>query len=77
MQIKPIKACQGKGPCARLVREWPCHPFSSTGLGGRCEFVLSQPNAADTACRCWHQITSRGRTKLGDRLGVGDEGNQG
>ena len=43
MQIKPIKACQGKGPGTLLLREWPCHPFSSTGLSSLCEFVSSQP----------------------------------
>ena len=29
---KTIKACQGKGPGALLLREWPCHPSSSTGF---------------------------------------------
>ena len=29
---KPIKACQGKGRGALPLREWPCGPFSSTGL---------------------------------------------
>ena len=48
MQIKPIKACQGKGQGTLPVREWPCHPFSSTGLGSLCEFVSSQPQ------RCRH-----------------------
>ena len=58
MQIKPIKACQGKGRGTHPLREWPCHPFSSTGkmeekgwhghctlhrLGSLCEFVSSQP----------------------------------
>ena len=43
MQIKPIKACQGKPRGPLPLREWPCHPFSSTGLGSPCGFVLSQP----------------------------------
>ena len=43
MQIKPIQACQDKGQCTLPLREWLCHPFSSTGLGGPCEFVSSQP----------------------------------
>ena len=42
-QIKTIKACQGKGQGTLHLREWPCHPFSSTGLGSLCEFVSSQP----------------------------------
>ena len=42
MQIKPIKACQGRWG-ALLLREWPCHPFYSTGLGCPCELLLSQP----------------------------------
>ena len=41
MQIKPIKACQGKGQGTLPSREWPCCPFSSTGLGSWCEFVSS------------------------------------
>ena len=44
MQIKPIKACQGKGWGALPLRECtPCYPFSSTGLSSPCEFVSSQP----------------------------------
>ena len=43
MQIKSIKACQGKGWGTLPLREWLCHPFSSTGLGSLCECVLSQP----------------------------------
>ena len=43
MQIKPIKACQGKGRGTLPWRDWPCCPFSSTGLSSLCEFVLSQP----------------------------------
>ena len=43
MQTKPIKACQGKGRGAFSLREWLCCPFSSTGRGSPCEFVLSQP----------------------------------
>ena len=29
---KTIKACQGKGRGALLLREWPCCPFFSTGF---------------------------------------------
>ena len=43
MQNKSIKACQGKGQGTLPLREWLCHPFSSTGLGSPCEFVSSQP----------------------------------
>ena len=55
MQIKPIKACQGKGQALSFcesgwgtprwspLREWLCCPFSSPGLGSPCEFVSSQP----------------------------------
>ena len=51
MQIKPIKAYQGKGWGALLLRrsevlspcELLCCSFSSTGLGSPCEFVSSQP----------------------------------
>ena len=43
MQIKPIKACQGKGWAALPLREWPCCSFSSTGLGSLCELLSSQP----------------------------------
>ena len=53
MQIKPIKACQGKGQGTLPVREWPCHPFSSTGLGSLCEFVSSQPQR----CRHWPAVS--------------------
>ena len=49
MQIKPIKAFQGKGQGALPLREWPCHPFSSTGL--RVNFSCLSHNAADTAGR--------------------------
>ena len=42
MQIKPIKAWQGKGQHALPLREWLCCPFSSTGLRCLCEFVSSQ-----------------------------------
>ena len=30
---KALKACQGKGQGTLPLREWPCCPFSSTGLG--------------------------------------------
>ena len=40
---KAIKDCQGKGQGALLLRQWPCCPFSSTGLSSPCEFVSSQP----------------------------------
>ena len=43
VQIKPIKACQGKGQGALPLREWLFSPFSSTGLSSLCEFVSSQP----------------------------------
>ena len=43
MQIKPIKACQGKGRGTLPWRDWPCCPFSSTGPSSLCEFVSSQP----------------------------------
>ena len=56
MQIKPIKACQGKhlhsSPLEKMakklrgalhLRERVCHPFSSTGLGSPCELVSSRP----------------------------------
>ena len=43
MQIKPIKACQGKGWGALPLREWTFHPSSSRGLDSPCEFVSSQP----------------------------------
>ena len=55
MQIKPIKACQGRWG-ALLLREWPCCPFSSTGLSSPCEFVSLSHNAANTACLCLHHI---------------------
>ena len=48
MQIKPIKACQGQVWGTLLLKEWPCCPFSSTGLGSPWEFVSSQPQ------RCRH-----------------------
>ena len=48
VQIKPIKACQGKGQGALPLREWLFSPFSSTGLSSLCEFVSSQPQ------RCRH-----------------------
>ena len=40
---KAIKACQGRDRGALPLREWLCHPFSSTGLSSPYEFVLSQP----------------------------------
>ena len=49
---KPIKACQGKGQGALLLREWPRHsplesghavPFSLQDFGSLCEFVSSHP----------------------------------
>ena len=43
MQIKSIKACQGKGRGTLPLREWLCYPCSSTGLSGPCEFVSSWP----------------------------------
>ena len=45
MQIKPIKACQGKGWGTLPLREWLCCPSSSTGLGSPCGFVSSQPQS--------------------------------
>ena len=51
---KAIKACQGKGGGALLLREWQRHPFSSTGLNSPCEFVLSQPQHTDPAGRDPH-----------------------
>ena len=51
--ICPVFLCKlGKGPGALLLREWPCCPFSSTGLSSPCENLscLSH-NATDTACR--------------------------
>ena len=62
MQIKPIKACQGKGWGALPLREWLSHPFSSTGLSSPCEFVLSQPQRhghclpVSTSNLFWHVI---------------------
>ena len=41
---KAIKACPGKDQCALLLREWPCHPFSSTGLSSLCKFVCRSHN---------------------------------
>ena len=50
MQIKLIKACRGKDRGALLLREWPCCPFSSTGLVVHVNLSHLSHNAADTAC---------------------------
>ena len=50
---KAIKACQGKGRGALPLREWLCHPFSSTGLSSPCEFVLSQPQHRINVSPLW------------------------
>ena len=39
--------------------EWPCCPFSSTGLGSLCEFVSSQPQC----CRQTLQAGDRVNTQ--------------
>ena len=46
---KAIKTCQGKGQGILPLREWPCLPFSSTGLSSPCEFVSSQSQHTDPA----------------------------
>ena len=46
---KAIKACQGRGRGALLLREWRRRPFSSTGLGRPCVFVYCRHNAR--SCR--------------------------
>ena len=43
---KAIKACQGEGWGAFLLRKWPSPPFSPTGLDSPCEFVWSQTHHA-------------------------------
>ena len=41
------EALQGTLP----LKEWPCHPFSSTGLGRPWEFVSLSHNTVETACQ--------------------------
>ena len=57
MQIKPVKACQGKGRGTLPLIEWLCCPFSSTGFNSLCEFVWSRPQSCG---HCLPVTTSQG-----------------
>ena len=71
MQIKPIKACQGKGQGVLLLREWRrrSKALSLWGSGRAIPFPPQDSavpvnlsrlshNAADTACQWPHQSTT-------------------
>ena len=55
MQIKPIKAYQGKGHGALPLREWRAMPFPPQDSVARVNLSRLSHNAVHTAGRCPHQ----------------------
>ena len=58
MQIKPIKACPGKGWGTIPLREWLCVPFPPQGSVVHVNLSHVSHNAVDTACRWPRQCTT-------------------
>ena len=59
---KPIKACQGKGQGALLLREWPRYSPLESGHAIPFHPQDSSPlshNAADAAGQCPHQYLAK------------------